>query len=90
MSGPTRGELIAKIRKLRERAAADHGPEGRNAARLARELMAEHGISAADLRDTSPSTRATRTMPARPSRAQVPLSIDLDLGGIHIRWSGKI
>lgn len=89
-----RAALLERIRKLRARATADRGPEGRTAGRLARELMHDNGITAAELNPPKPSrsTRATPTITPRPRarRAPLPVSVDLDLGGIRIRWSGKL
>jgi len=84
-----RAELVAKVRKLRERAAADPGPEGRTAGNLARTLARRHKITAAELYGGRGRVESP-TRPPRPPRPALPIRVDLDLGGFRIRWSGKL
>lgn len=87
-----RAQVIARIRKLQERGeyAGDNvnmAAEATNARRLARELMRAHNITAADLKPPRPSRPPERPVPNRPG---IPVRLDLNLGPIHIQWSGKI
>lgn len=93
MTPDERPALLERIRKLQDRAKRDpRSAEGRTAANLARTLMKTHGITAAELRPPAPA----RTIPPRPPgpprppRRPVPLTLDLDLGGIKIHWERKL
>lgn len=87
MTDTERAELIAKVRKLRERAAADPGPEGRTAGNLARTLARRHKLTAAEL--YAPRRPATPPKPAI-RRQAIPVGLDLNIAGIRIRWDGKL
>jgi hypothetical protein len=82
-----RDDLIARIRKLRERAATDAGAEGRTAGNLARTLMREHRIRESDLRPPRPPAPPK---PPRPPRRPFPVALDLNIAGIRIKWDGKL
>lgn len=87
-----RAQVIARIRKLRERGDyrgddVNFAAEATNARRLARELMEQHGITAADLKPPRPSRPLERPVPRR---AGVPVRLDLNFGPIRIHWSGNL
>jgi Protein of unknown function (DUF2786) len=94
MTPDERPALLERIRKLQDRAKRDpRSAEGRTAASLARTLMQTHGITERELRPAAPE----RTIPPartdgrrRPPRAPVPVSLDLDLGGIKIHWEKRL
>lgn len=88
--------LIARLRKLRERAQRDVGPEAALARRKLRELMNAHGISEVDLRwpsgrpTAAPAPRkpspASKTRPARPRPGGDPVEVRVQIGGIRISF----
>jgi hypothetical protein len=67
----TREQLLERIRKLLDRAKRDAGVEGRRAREVARRLMQQNGITAADLTLTSAPHVHFERSPAR--------SVDVDV-----------
>lgn len=88
-----RDELIARVRKLRARAAADPGREGRTAGDMARKLTREHKLTPAELYEAPRAPAAARPAPKpTPARRRpvIPVALDLNIAGIRIRWDGKL
>jgi hypothetical protein len=87
-----RADVIARVRKLRERAAADPGREGRTAGDLARKLIREHKLTAAELYAPPRAPEPARRPPMSPARRRpvIPVALDLNIAGIRIRWDGKL
>lgn len=83
-----RDELIARVRKLRERAAADPGPEGRTAGALASRLARRHKLTADELHGPRRPPEPARPAPKR--RASIPVAVDLNIAGFRVRWDGKL
>lgn len=82
-----REQLLERIRKLRERARRDVGAEARSARNLARTLMREHGITAADLELTDAPHIHVERAPANapPRKARIPVKVRVNVLGFDIR-----
>lgn len=84
------GEVIARVRKLLERAKLDAGAEAESARNLARTLMREHGIR---LRDLHPPLERKVDGPHRPPNrnrktASERIRVDLTPGRVRVKIGG--
>lgn len=77
-----RDRVIDQVRKLRDRARRDVGPEATAAARKARELVASWNLTEAELRASRPPAKPT------PRAATTTTPIEVQIGGIRVRWDG--
>ena len=96
-------ELVARVRKLRERGTyrgddVNLAAEATNARRLAAELMRRHRLTERDFAPSraprAPERPVSTPRPAgplaRPPRRRVPVRLDLDFAGIKIKWEGEL